>query len=58
MSHDTQDIPLVQMYNLGHLSEEQYGNICADYAEEVEAGNVTWDQVADAMFGPDPYNNR
>lgn len=53
-----ESIPLVQMYQLGRLSEEQYGDMCADYAEQVEEGNVTWDQVADAMFGPDPYNNR
>lgn len=52
------DVPLVLMHQLGHLSQEEYSDICADYAESVQAGSMTWEQVADAMFGPDPNVSR
>lgn len=45
---------IAPMSEMGYLTTDQFTDYCADLWEEVEAGNMTIEQAAERMFGPEP----
>lgn len=50
-SNTTSMVPLA---DLGAVNTDQYTNYCADLWEQVEAGNISEDEAATLLLGPEP----
>lgn len=37
-----------------HVPLDDYSNLCADLCEQVLAGEMDWEQMAERLFGPEP----
>lgn len=52
------DVALVTLEHIGHVSADEYADICASLMEQVEAGEITIDDMSNVLFGPDPTSNK